>query len=190
MMTNTMQHWERIFRTRLKAALALAIMPAILGIRPTQAQTFTTLYEFLGGTDGATPQAGLLRDAKGNLFGTTIYGGKACSDKRGCGTVFRVSATGETVLHRFKGPKDGLYPAGGLTRDAQGNLFGTTSNYGPSGQGTVFKLDQKHRFSTIHSFGGPPDGGYPYAGLIWNPNGFLYGTTYQGGVNNLAQCSR
>jgi uncharacterized repeat protein (TIGR03803 family) len=104
-MTNTVQHREWIFRTYLKATVALAIMPVILGTRPAQAQTFTTLYEFIGGTDGASPQTGLLRDAKGNLYGTTLYGGKACSDTRGCGTVFKVSATGETVLHGLRARK-------------------------------------------------------------------------------------
>ena len=102
----------------------------------------TVLYSFTGtGGDGANPQAGLVQDAQGNLYGTTTYGGDpACLE--GCGTVFKVDTTGkETVLHTFTGTGgDGETPGGGLVLDAQGNLYGTTGSGGAYQDGTVFKL--------------------------------------------------
>src|SRR5271157_4984795 len=108
------------------AALALAIMlvAAFLATGSAQAQTYTysVLYTFTGSPDGAFPVAGLVRDAQGNLYGTTQGGGA-----RGAGTVFKVDTTGkETVLYSFTGGADGAYPGAGLLRDAQGNLYGTT----------------------------------------------------------------
>src|ERR1017187_6672638 len=92
----------------------------------------TVLHSFTRtGGDGAYPYAGLVRDAQGNLYGTTYEGGDpACN----CGTVFKVDTTGkETVLHSFTGTGgDGAYPYAGLVQDAQGNLYGTTNNGGGS----------------------------------------------------------
>ena len=96
------------------------------------------LHRFTGGADGAYPQAGLVRDAAGDLYGTTAFGGDAIC---GCGTVFKVDMLGtETVLYRFTGGADGAYPRSSLIRDSAGNLYGTTSNNGVNGFGTVFKL--------------------------------------------------
>jgi uncharacterized repeat protein (TIGR03803 family) len=82
----------------------------------------TTLYTFTGGADGSGPIGTLLRDAAGNLCGTTANGGTGNS-----GTVFRLSKTGKkTVLYSFQGGTDGAEPFGGLIRDAKGNLYGTT----------------------------------------------------------------
>jgi uncharacterized repeat protein (TIGR03803 family) len=103
----------------------------------------TALYRFKGGTGGAGSRAGVIRDARGNLYGTATYGGGI-----GAGVVFKLDATGkESVLHRFTGG-GGAYPDAGLIRDAQGNLYGTTLNggdlscgkQGPHGCGVVFKL--------------------------------------------------
>lgn len=94
----------------------------------------TTLHAFNGGTDGALPSAGLVRDALGNLYGTTDEGGW------GYGTVFKVSSTGtETVLYSFTGGTDGAWPEGSLVYDAQGNLYGAAYE-GGIGAGTVYKL--------------------------------------------------
>jgi uncharacterized repeat protein (TIGR03803 family) len=111
--------------------------------------TETVLHRFTGGTDGASPAAGLIADKKGNLFGTTGFGGTGCPD--GCGTVFELTppAAGqklwtETVLYAFRGGSDGERPAAGLTADANGVLYGTTVNGGTGcddvGCGTVFEL--------------------------------------------------
>ncbi len=99
----------------------------------------TVLHSFEGGSDGATPHAAVVRDSVGDLYGTTYYGGSA-----NLGTLFRISSDGtETLLHVFLGggkDNDALEPTGDLTRDSDGNLYGTT--YGPGG--VVFKLGITH----------------------------------------------
>jgi uncharacterized repeat protein (TIGR03803 family) len=149
----------------------------------------TVLYRFTGGSDGGAPYGGVIRDDKGNLYGTTFYGGKlSCEQGQGCGTVFKLSKTGkETVLYAFKGGADGANPYAGVTRDANGNLFGTTwiggdvSCDSAAGCGTVFKLSRTGDETVVYSFKGAPDGAYPYAGLIRDEKGNLYGTTKGGG---------
>ncbi len=149
-----------------------------------------------GGGDGELPEAGLVQDAQGNLYGTTYYGGDhTCNASWGCGTVFKVDTAGtETVLHSFTGGEgDGALPTAGLVLDAQGNLYGTTYYGGvnwcgvpnaPYGCGTVFKLDKTGNETLLHSFGPPggSDGSFPAAGLVLDAQGNLYGTTYEGGT--------
>lgn len=96
----------------------------------------TVLHNFSGGpSDGALPQAGVIMDANGNLYGDTTGGGSS-----GDGTVFKVSRTGkETVLHSFSGP-DGKSPQADLIRDAKGTLYGTTYQGGSVGYGTVWQI--------------------------------------------------
>lgn len=142
----------------------------------------TVLYSFTGAGDGAYPYGGLVRDAAGNLYGTTEYGGHFshyCF--YGCGVVFRLRIGGkEIVLHAFTGNKsDGAYPLAGLLADAAGNLYGTTSGGGSYGGGTVFKIDKHGMETVLHDFG--PDGDSPYGGLIRDAEGSLYGTTSVGG---------
>jgi uncharacterized repeat protein (TIGR03803 family) len=102
----------------------------------------TELHSFTGGADGAGPEAGLVRDNAGNLYGTADSGGDlACGGGSGCGVVFKLDTTGkETVLHSFTGGKDGAFPAGRLVRDSAGNLYGTTQSLGAFRHGVVFKL--------------------------------------------------
>jgi len=151
----------------------------------------TLLYSFTGGSDGAAPAAGLVMDRKGNLYGTTVGGGDLTCDNfgyYGCGTVFRLDTTGkETVLHGFTGPSaDGVYPEGGLVRDSAGNLYGTTSVGGASNFGIVFKVTATGKETVLHSFAGyPTDGANPYAGLVRDSAGNLYGTTNQGGTSGV-----
>jgi uncharacterized repeat protein (TIGR03803 family) len=104
----------------------------------------TVLYTFTGGADGAAPQAGLIRDASGNFYGTTLYGG---DPKCNCGVVFKLSPTGkETVLYTFTGGTDGGFACGSVIRNAAGNLYGTANGGGdlkcnsPYGCGVVFKI--------------------------------------------------
>ena len=150
----------------------------------------TVLYSFSGyPADGVYPQAGLARDAAGNLFGTTQYGGPGpCQINgftEGCGTVFMLSNTGvETVLHSFvSGTTDGQLPIARLLLDAAGNLYGTTCYGGTQGMGTVFKVTPVGTETVLYSFAGTPDGSCPLAGLIFYAGSF-YGTTYQGGASN------
>jgi uncharacterized repeat protein (TIGR03803 family) len=144
----------------------------------------TVLYSFKGaGGDGATPMAPLVRDAAGNLYGTTYYGGTFGGACRafGCGIVFKVSPAGkETVLYQFTGtPGDGQNSWQGLVRDSLGNLYGTTYYGGTNNFGTVFKLDPTGKETVLHSFGtNNPDGIFPFGGsLIRDSAGTLYGTT-------------
>jgi uncharacterized repeat protein (TIGR03803 family) len=142
--------------------------------------TLTVLYSFSGGGDGAQPQAGLVRDSDGNLYGTTVAGGS-----NGSGTVFKLGTSHTlTVLYSFSGGSDGAHPLAGLVRDSDGNLYGTTPNGGGSGLGAVFKLDTSHTLTVLYSFAGG-DGANPYAGLVRDSDGNLYGTTPNGGGSGL-----
>ena len=138
-----------------------------------------TLYSFTGGTDGFRPNDdALAQDAQGNLYGTTRLGGAFRS-----GTVFEVSSAGiETVLYSFTGGSDGGAPLGGLIRDAQGNLYGTTSTGGAHKKGTVFKITPSGAETVLYSFKGGSDGKTPVASLIADAQGNLYGTTVVGGL--------
>src|SRR5271165_6495671 len=167
---------------------SVVLVLAVLATRSAQAQAYngTVLYSFAGGTDGAIPFAGLVQDAQGNLYGTTTQGGGGLGcETQGCGTVFKVDTTGnETVLYSFTGTGgDGGNPYAGLVRDTQGNLYGTTNQGGTSGDGTVFKVDTTGKETVLYNFTGPPDGALPYAGLVQDAQGNLYGTTGAGGAS-------
>ncbi len=140
--------------------------------------TETVLYSFTGGNDGGIPYAGLVMDASGNLYGTTVAGGAS-----GNGTVFKVASDGtETVLWTFTGGNDGASPLGRLKLDKKGNLYGTAYLGGASGNGNVFKLSPKGKETVLYSFTGGSDGANPFAGLIRDKRGNLYGTTSAGGA--------
>ncbi len=143
----------------------------------------TVLHSFRGVPDGAYPCAGLIRDAKGNLYGTTQLGGPASQND---GTVFKVDMKAkETLLYSFTDANgDGAYPIGGVVRDQAGNLYGTASDGGANGIGMVFKLDKAGKESVLYSFGtNKGDGAYPFAGLVRDAKGNLYGTAELGGAN-------
>ena len=170
--------------TARAGSVALALVIAFLQIplaTPSADQpdvAFSLLYSFKGGTDGAAPVAGLLRDASGNLYGTTFFGGTS-----GKGTVFKLDTTGvESVLYSFTGGVDGSGPRAGLIQDAAGNFYGTTYSGGASNLGTVFKLDTAGTETVLHSFTGA-DGAGPLAGLLLDTSGNLYGTTFSGGTS-------
>ena len=139
--------------------------------------TVTTLATFAG-TNGATPWGSLIEDASGNLFGTTLNDGTS-SD----GTVFEVQNGSGTIttLAFFKGT-NGAKPYAGVIEDSSGNLFGTTSQGGASGDGTVFEVQNGSGIiTTLASFNGT-NGATPYAGVIEDSSGNLFGTTGQGGA--------
>jgi uncharacterized repeat protein (TIGR03803 family) len=155
--------------------------------------TETVLYMFQGGSDGYYPQAGVILDAAGNLYGTTSAGGSFC-EVGGCGTVFELShsANGwrESVLYSFSGP-DGDSPNAGLTFDKLGNLYGTTMHggfaadcAGNGGCGVVFELSPSSggwNETVPYAFTGTHDGAFPASALVFDYLGDLYGTA-EGGV--------
>ena len=157
--------------------------------------TETILHSFGGGygekADGTDPQAGLIVDSAGNLYGTTAYGGNLECGAYGCGTVFRLTPTGkkkvvykEKVLYRFgRHAGDGQSPFAGLISDNAGNLYGTTFDGGYYGYGTVFELTAAGKEKVLYSFGRyPGDGTHPEAALIFDNAGNLYSTTNDGGA--------
>jgi uncharacterized repeat protein (TIGR03803 family) len=136
------------------------------------------------GKDGFLPNAGLIFDGTGILYGTTFGGGN-----HGYGTIFELTLTNgswkERPLHSFnENGSDGYYPEAGLILDSAGNLYGTTFAGGPNGFGTLFQLtliDGRWKEKPVWSFGKSTDGKYPYAGLISDAAGNFYGTTTEGG---------
>jgi uncharacterized repeat protein (TIGR03803 family) len=198
-MTKPAQHLGWISGIRRRAASAAVALAAVLGLavvatQSAHGQTYKVLYSFKGQVDGGYSYAGVVLDAKGNLYGTTYYGGTGpCYnqyiDTYGCGKVFKVSPSGkETVLYSFTDGTDGGYPEAPVTIDSSGNLYGTTSQGGiigcyasDLGCGAVFKLDAAGRVTVLHTFTGATDGGAPNQGVVRDGTGTLYGTTYNGG---------
>jgi len=153
--------------------------------------TESVLHEFTG-ADGLYPEAGVVADAGGALYGTTASGGGSGCDT-GCGVVFKLTPNGsqytETVLHEFAGDDDGTDPYAGLLLDKHGNLFGVTAEGGGTGcngEGCGVVFEMKHAGtayseSVLHAFGGT-DGSAPDAALVFGKHGELYGTTSSGGL--------
>ena len=144
----------------------------------------TILHMFTG---QSLPAAGLVRDAEGNLYGTR---------DEGHGYIFEITTEGNyKVLYRFTGGRDGSDPTAGLILDREGNLYGTTSEGGVinrncpfRGCGVVFKLDKSRRESVLYRFKGYRDGAIPFANLVMDSAGNLFGTTSFGGSLTGEQC--
>jgi uncharacterized repeat protein (TIGR03803 family) len=128
--------------------------------------------------DGASPYGGVVLDPSSNAYGTTNTGGAS-----NMGTVFKVTASGEKLLHSFAGPPtDGAFPYSGVVLDSSGNLYGATSAGGAANSGAIFKIEASGTPTLLYSFKGGEDGGFPYGGLIRNSAGELFGTTSAGGI--------
>jgi uncharacterized repeat protein (TIGR03803 family) len=138
----------------------------------------TVLHVFTGGTDGGQPRAGLTVDSAGHLYGTGYYGGSGCAL---CGVVFKVLPTsgGETVFYNFTGGSDGANPFGGVIADSAGNLYGTNTADGASGQGVVYKIDASGHLSVLYNFTSGA-GAVSVSKLTLDSAGNLYGTA----INN------
>jgi uncharacterized repeat protein (TIGR03803 family) len=177
----------------------------IFKLSPTSSGIWQTswIHTFQGNNlDGIQPEAGLIVDAAGNLYGTTIAGGGyncyqayfgGYFNNPGCGTVFKMSlsSTGdwtETQLYNFPG-SDGLYPAG-ITSDGSGNFYGVTVEGGAYGYGEIFKMSPsggRWNTSILYSFSGFSDGGFPNP-VTLGADGNLYGATNGGGLAGPGGC--
>jgi len=165
-------------RTRSAAWLCLAF--ALEGAA-AQAQTAVehVVYTFGNYPRGANPYGTPALDSAGNLYGTTFEGGGA-----NVGVVFKWSSSGYEVLHNFAGGSDGASPYTGVTLDSAGNIYGTTYNGGPANAGVVYEIPAGGKETVLYSFTGGSDGAHPYAGVVLDSSGNLYGTAYQGGASN------
>lgn len=165
----------------------------VFELSPSSSGTWSEmiLYQFTCGADGGNPQAGVVFDKAGNLYGTTFIGGApgACASVGGCGTVFKLAGSRGTwdftVLHAFQ-DADGGNPQSGVSIDPANNLFGTTLGFGALGWGTAYELlpdaqGQQTRFRLLHTFGLRTDGGNPAGGIVFDSVGNAYGSTMVGG---------
>jgi uncharacterized repeat protein (TIGR03803 family) len=171
-------------------------------IRPARrggAWKHKVLHSFNQMNEGLYPQAGLIFDARGNLYGTTQIGAGSGCYGNGCGVVFRLTAQKSgswtyTVLYKFTGQGDGSLPQASLTINSAGNLYGTTqlggsgSNCSSSGCGVVFRLKPPARRAgawtetVLHSFQGGKDGYVPWGRVVFGKGALLYGATQFGGI--------
>jgi uncharacterized repeat protein (TIGR03803 family) len=166
---------------RVTYATALAVLLAAVALAPhsVQAQTENQLYAFKNGpTDGQLPFTGVVRDPRGNLYGTTGYGGTF-----NLGTVYKLSKHVRTLLHSLNGKTDGAYPSS-LLLDGAGNLYGTAGVYGAHNCGTVFRLGRRGNLTVLHAFARSSSDGCLPNNLIRDASGNLYGTTEYGGPTN------
>jgi uncharacterized repeat protein (TIGR03803 family) len=159
----------------------------------TSGGKLTTLYSFCANSncpDGVQPQAALVQGSDGNLYGSTSGGGTNGGD----GTVFKITRRGIlTTLHSF-GFTDGESP-GALVRGTDGNFYGTTRGGGArpinGTGGTIFKITSGGMLTTLYNFcstynnGFCTDGAGPRGPLVQASDGNLYGTTEEGGINNM-----
>ena len=183
---DTMQCMTAI--SRASAALAAFFILFSTAAKPVvAANREKVLHSFGNGKDGSHPWAALISDAGGHLYGTTVWGGAY-----NLGSIFQLTrgANGswtEKLIHCFGKGTDGANPLAGLTFDAGGNLYGTTVSGGVLYAGTVFRLSPKGNGewseTVLHNFGGG-DGSEPYAAVILDQAGNIYGTTNLGGAHD------
>ncbi|MGA7414266.1 MAG: choice-of-anchor tandem repeat GloVer-containing protein [Bryobacteraceae bacterium] len=152
----------------------------------TPSGTLTTLHTFCA--DGSLPMTGLTRAFNGDFYGTTTSGGTGCAGNGGCGTVFKITASGTlTTLYSFctqTGCPDGKGPNTALIQADNGDIYGTTPSGGATGGGTIFQITKAGTLTTLYSFcalTGCADGKNS-TGLIQGSDGNLYGTTSAGGA--------
>ncbi len=157
----------------------------------------TVLHEFSGTNDGMNP-TGLIQASDGNFYGTAAFGGSgAYCGSQLCGTIFKVTPTGEfTTLYNFCSKPncvDGSGPYAGLVQGTDGNLYGTTIQGGThyNGKacagtcGVIFKISPEGQFSTLYNFCSQANcaDGVAAGAIMQATNGNFYGTTQAGGVS-------
>jgi uncharacterized repeat protein (TIGR03803 family) len=186
------------FQRSLCCVAAMLIVLVLTLAQSARSQTYQVLYNFTGGQDGASPEAGLTMDRAGNLYGTAYQGGTLNR-----GTVYKLAAHGAewvlSPLYNFRGQEDGGAPIARVVFGPNGTLYGTTEFGGQlcgEGCGTVFNLRPPATLcktvlcpwteTVIYSFSGSGDGANPgYGDLTFDQAGHIYGTTYFGGNDAL-----
>jgi uncharacterized repeat protein (TIGR03803 family) len=183
---------RKVFSSEL-ISVATVIAILVLTTSVFAARDERTVYSFKGGNDGIDPQSALSTDSAGNLYGTTFHGGGSNQCGVGCGTVFELTPQSggewtESVLYQFSGGVTGSFPNAGLVLDSSGNLYGSTQQGGTGAlYGVVFELSPSSsgwNETTLYTFTGGSDGGFPNSPPIVDPNGNLYGTTAGGGTGD------
>ncbi|HEY3974302.1 MAG TPA: choice-of-anchor tandem repeat GloVer-containing protein [Candidatus Sulfotelmatobacter sp.] len=165
---------------RARTLLLFVLLPVVFlpTLAAAQTYTYSTLADFPA-TEGPFAAVSLIIDAEGNLYGTSRYGGIYGTDG-GDGTVYKVTPAGVvTVLHSFGNGNDGKSPIGTLTRDAKGNIYGTTIAGGAHGTGTIFRLSPSGVERVLYSFPNPGQiYSLPAGGVTLDSTGNIYGYAY------------
>lgn len=180
-------------RFTLSRFASFLVVPLFLIAAPLlTAQQETVLYSFNSSTTGAGPYGNLVFDGAGNLFGANTWGGGSGCYGTGCGTIFELvpqpgGGWQEITIHNFNdSTTDGENPYGTLILDSAGNLYGTARYGGANSCGIVFQLVPRlsgvWKENILRSFSATIDGCAPYAGVIMDASGNLYGTTSGGGA--------
>ena len=146
-----------------------------------QTKTLTTLHHF-SSDEGADAFGQLLLSSDGNFYGTTRSGGDDnINCVGGCGTIYRISPTGDFNTRHFMTVSQGSSLQGGLIEGTDGTLYGTATTGGPNGCGTVYSFSRvDFSVKVLHSFDCGAEGRFPYGRLVQATNGYLYGTTSEG----------
>jgi len=174
--------------------LTLLLLFLTLTAPPVQGQTYSVIHNFTGGGDGGDPWSGPTLDSAGKLYGTT-FGGGLSNCGGGCGVVYRLAHQGSAwvlnPLYSFTGGPDGGYPVGAVTFGPNGTLFGTTTEFGSYGGGTLFNLRPRPTAcptvlcpwseASIYQYPLNSNLPWPKGNIIFDPAGALYGTTTYGG---------
>ncbi len=186
----------------LSCGLAFSLTPPV---QPGGDWTETVLYDFQGGSDGSSPETGLIPQSDGTLIGTTVQGGLPSSNPchYGCGTLFQLTPPAEPgaswtehVLYDFPPPDRTAF---GPLQATSGVLYGLVSSGGSQncdfGCGSVYELLPPAQtggawsLMPIHQFPGGTQGEYPFGSLVSDANGVLYGVLQLGGVGGHPDCS-
>jgi uncharacterized repeat protein (TIGR03803 family) len=153
------------------------------------AWSYAVIHAFTGGEDGSGPGARVTVDRQGNVYGMAPTGGEF-----GLGTIYQLhpNASGSysfRLIHAFTGGDDGATGSAGKMVLRNRHLYGAATAGGAFGEGTIFELTRDGSggwtFNTIYAFKGDPDAAFPYGGLLFDPTGNLYGTTYYDGAHEV-----
>ncbi len=146
----------------------------------------SVLYNFDCNATGKSPHGGVTFDRSGNLEGTTVAGGTGgyCTGD-GCGVVYQIAGSSETVRYNFTGAGDGFGPGGAVVFDRRGDAFGTTPDGGAFYQGVIYEISRAGKQRVLHAFTGGKDGGVGSLGsLLLDKSGKIYGVTELGGAQS------